>query len=71
MRMVAVDAFSQALTNPLLSEHVVNASTFTTWGLNLIGSTHCLADLVAVNVPRRGETPIVMTQPTWSYANKP
>lgn len=71
MRMVAVDAFSQALTNPLLSEHVFNASTFTTWGLNLIGATHSVADLVARNVPRRGETPIVMTQPTWSYVNTP
>src|SRR6201999_1964899 len=32
LRMVGVDAFSQALTNPLLSEHVFNAETFTDWG---------------------------------------
>ncbi|HEV7321353.1 MAG TPA: peroxidase family protein [Ensifer sp.] len=34
--MVALDAFSQALTNPLLSEHVFNAVTFTDWGLSEI-----------------------------------
>ena len=35
MRMVGVDAFSQALTNPLLSQHVFNAQTFTPWGFAL------------------------------------
>ena len=71
MRMVAVDAFSQALTNPLLSEHVFNPSTFTQWGLNQINATHTLGDLLARNVPLRGPTPIDMTQPTWSYVNTP
>jgi prostaglandin-endoperoxide synthase 2 len=42
MKMVGVDAFSQALTNPLLSEHVFNAATFTQWGLDLITQTHSL-----------------------------
>jgi prostaglandin-endoperoxide synthase 2 len=68
MRMVAVDAFSQALTNPLLSEHVFNAATFTQWGLDLIDSTHKLGDILARNVPARGPTPIEMTQATWRYA---
>jgi prostaglandin-endoperoxide synthase 2 len=71
LRMVAVDAFSQALTNPLLSEHVFNATTFTQWGLDLINSTSKLGDILARNVPVRGPTPIEMTQSTWHYMNGP
>jgi prostaglandin-endoperoxide synthase 2 len=69
--MVAVDAFSQALTNPLLSEHVFNANTFTQWGLDLINSTSKLGDILARNVPKRGTTPIEMTQSTWHYVDGP
>jgi prostaglandin-endoperoxide synthase 2 len=71
MSMVAVDAFSQALTNPLLSEHVFNANTFTQWGLDLINDTHTLGTVLARNVPARGTTPIGMTQPNWSYVDNP
>jgi prostaglandin-endoperoxide synthase 2 len=71
LRMVAVDAFSQALTNPLLSEHVFNANTFTQWGLDLINNTSKLGDILARNVPARGKTPIEMTQSTWHYMNGP
>jgi prostaglandin-endoperoxide synthase 2 len=49
--MVALDAFSQALTNPLLSEHVFNAATFTAWGMAQIEATNSVFDLVARNVP--------------------
>jgi prostaglandin-endoperoxide synthase 2 len=48
-RMVAVDAFSHALTNPLLSPHVFNAQTFTDAGLDVIKATGCLADLLRRN----------------------
>jgi len=71
LRMVAVDAFSQALTNPLLSEHVFNANTFTQWGLDLINATSKLGDILARNVPARGATPIEMTQPGWHYSTGP
>jgi prostaglandin-endoperoxide synthase 2 len=71
MRMVAVDAFSQALTNPLLSEHVFNANTFTQWGLDLINGTSKLGDMLARNVPTRGSTPIEMTQASWHYVSGP
>jgi prostaglandin-endoperoxide synthase 2 len=71
MRMVAVDAFSQALTNPLLSEHVFNANTFTQWGLDRINSTSKLGDMLARNVPTRGPTPIEMTQASWHYVSGP
>jgi prostaglandin-endoperoxide synthase 2 len=60
--MVALDAFSQALTNPLLSEHVFNAATFTDWGLKQIESTNSVFDLVARNVP--GGVPPEMTRKT-------
>jgi prostaglandin-endoperoxide synthase 2 len=49
-RMVAVDAFSQALTNPLLSEHLFNANTFSTDGMEILESTHTLRDVVGRNV---------------------
>jgi prostaglandin-endoperoxide synthase 2 len=49
--MVALDAFSQALTNPLLSEHVFNAATFTDWGLEQIETTGSVFDLLARNLP--------------------
>jgi prostaglandin-endoperoxide synthase 2 len=46
-RMVALDAFSQALTNPLLSEHVFNAGTFTAWGMDEIAKPQSLAAVLA------------------------
>jgi Animal haem peroxidase len=71
LRMVAADAFSQALTNPLLSEHVFNANTFTPWGFDLINSTSKLGDILARNVPAPGTTAIEMTQANWHYATGP
>ena len=69
MRMVGVDAFSQALTNPLLSEHVFNADTFTPWGLQLIRDTHNLGQILERNGVAGAVNPvdIVMTQKTWRY----
>ncbi|MBV9825539.1 MAG: heme peroxidase [Alphaproteobacteria bacterium] len=48
-RMVGADAFSHALTNPLLSPHVYNAGTFTPAGMEVIERTSTLADLLARN----------------------
>lgn len=67
LTMVGVDAFSQALTNPLLSEHVYNAATFTQWGLDLIDETHSLGDLLMRQGAINDQTTIVMTQPSWHY----
>ena len=69
MRMVGVDAFSQALTNPLLSQHVFNADTFTAWGFQLIQDTHNLGQILARNCAAGAVNPddIVMTQKTWRY----
>jgi Animal haem peroxidase len=75
MAMVAVDAFSQALTNPLLSEHVWTRAdpaknwpdAFTEWGRGEIARTSKLHDILARNVRQRGPRPVEMTQAGWSY----
>jgi prostaglandin-endoperoxide synthase 2 len=67
LRMVAVDAFSQALTNPLLSEHVFREDAFSTPGWDAIHTTSRLRDVVARNVPGGlGDVPIGMTQAGWT-----
>lgn len=68
--MVAVDAFSQALTNPLLSEHVwgdsrVAAATFTHQGLAAISATSCLRDILERNSNGLGDRFVGMTQESW------
>lgn len=68
--MVALDAFSQALNNPLLSKQVYTRETFTTHGLEVIEATGSLWDILARNL---GPTPptdlrpedIRMTRPDW------
>lgn len=67
MRMVGVDAFTQALTNPLLSEHVYNAETFTPWGLDLIENTRSLGDILVRQGADLDPRDITMTQPGWRY----
>jgi prostaglandin-endoperoxide synthase 2 len=49
--MVAVDAFSQALSNPLLSTAVFNAASFSTPGWDAIKNTSSLADILYRNCP--------------------
>ncbi|MBD5635927.1 MAG: heme peroxidase, partial [Candidatus Eremiobacteraeota bacterium] len=53
-RLVGIDAFSQALTNPLLSEHVYNEETFSSVGWELLGKPVTLADVVNRNTPQNG-----------------
>jgi prostaglandin-endoperoxide synthase 2 len=68
-RMVALDAFTQALTNPLLSRRVFNENTFSPWGFLEVGRPQCIAALVE----RQGTTlppgasidAIRMTRPDW------
>jgi prostaglandin-endoperoxide synthase 2 len=68
-RMVGVDAFSQALTNPLLSPRVFNAATFSEAGLEIIGSTRRLADILHRNVPESpGAYLVTMTRADWVRA---
>jgi prostaglandin-endoperoxide synthase 2 len=67
LTMVAVDAFSQALTNPLLSEHVWKEETFTPAGWQTINETKSLRDILQRNVVGgiSEDTFIGMTQPNW------
>ena len=51
LKFVAVDAFSQAFTNPLFSPHVFKEETFSPVGWDAIHRTSTLADLVERNTP--------------------
>ena len=50
-RMVAADAFSHALTSPLLAPLVYTEKTFSALGLAAIDTLHSLSDLVGRNAP--------------------
>jgi prostaglandin-endoperoxide synthase 2 len=52
--MVACDAFTQALTNPLLGRHVYNAGTFSETGFEIITTTGSLQQIVARNASTPG-----------------
>jgi prostaglandin-endoperoxide synthase 2 len=49
--MVAFDAFSQVITNPLLGPRVYNSDTFTDLGLRIIDDTNRLEDVIRRNLP--------------------
>ncbi|RBO53794.1 heme peroxidase [Rhodovulum sp. BSW8] len=64
-RMVALDAFSQALTNPLLSEHAFNPRTFSQVGWREIRKTTRLQQILDRNLGGdTGRYAITMTLPT-------
>ncbi len=67
-RMVAIDAFSQAFTNPLLSPRVFNPGTFSPLGWELIRSTNTLSDLLHRNVPGDRRYEVTMTRRDWVRA---
>ncbi|MER5323237.1 peroxidase family protein [Streptosporangium roseum] len=50
-KIIAIDAFSQALTNPLLASRVFNAATFSPHGMKVIATTRTLSDVLHRNVP--------------------
>lgn len=66
LSFVALDAFSQALTNPLLSRHVYKPDTFSKTGWRAIQRTKTLRDIVERNVPGgAGDAFISMTRREW------
>ena len=65
-RMVAIDAFSQAFTNPLLAPRIFNPQTFSPVGWELIKTTSTLSDLLHRNIPDAGRRyQVTMTRPEW------
>jgi prostaglandin-endoperoxide synthase 2 len=71
LTMVAVDAFSQALTNPLLCRNVYETNreaAFTRLGWDTIVQTHSLRDILDRNTPHgAGDARISMTWSGWKY----
>lgn len=70
LAMVAMDAFSQALTNPLLSRHIWgNADNkklaFTAIGLEAIEGTKKLRDILVRNSDNLGDRFVGMTRREW------
>ena len=65
-RMVALDAFSQVYTNPLLATRIYNEDTFSPVGMEIIRSTTTLSEIVNRNVPARaGGYFVSMTRKDW------
>lgn len=50
-RIVGIDAFSQALTNPLLAPSIFNEATFSPVGWKIVNTPVTLSDLVNRNTP--------------------
>jgi prostaglandin-endoperoxide synthase 2 len=59
-RLIGIDAFSQALTNPLLAPQIFTPETFSPVGWKIIQETKTLSDLVNRNVPA-GDRPYTVT----------
>lgn len=64
-RMVGIDAFSHALTNPLLSPHVFHPDTFTPAGMSIITQTTSLATILDRNVKGGAARFVSMTRDDW------
>jgi prostaglandin-endoperoxide synthase 2 len=54
-RLVGLDAFSTALTQPLLAENIFNGKTFSEVGWEVISSTNSISDLVNRNTPQKDQ----------------
>ncbi|SDK68211.1 prostaglandin-endoperoxide synthase 2 [Nonomuraea maritima] len=54
-KIIAIDAFSQALTNPLLAPRIFNADTFSPQGIRVIAATRTLSDVLRRNTPEDQE----------------
>jgi prostaglandin-endoperoxide synthase 2 len=64
--LVAIDAFSQALTNPLLNEHIYSEETFSPVGMDIINGPCTLSDILHRNVPEPSAPFLVtLTRTDW------
>jgi prostaglandin-endoperoxide synthase 2 len=64
-RLIGIDAFSQAFTNPLLSENVFNPETFSPVGWEEIMNTSTLSQVLNRNVPPGKEYKVSFYQEGW------
>ncbi|MEV0612001.1 peroxidase family protein [Nonomuraea sp. NPDC050404] len=65
-KIIAIDAFSQVLTNPLLAPRVFGEATFSPYGMRVIEATHRLSDVLRRNTPEDPEPRFVsMSRRTW------
>ena len=64
--MVGVDAFSQALTNPLLAHRVYQEQTFSELGMKIIEQTRTLNDLVQRNIANPSQ--VSFTHKAWVHS---
>lgn len=69
-RMVGIDAFSQALTNPLLAPRVFNEATFSPTGMQIIKSTNTLSDILHRNIPGDDKRFAGMTRRDWKRSRR-
>ncbi|MDE8453352.1 peroxidase family protein, partial [Klebsiella pneumoniae] len=51
-RLIGIDAFSQAFTNPLFAENIFNPETFSPVGWEEIQNTKTLSQVVHRNIPQ-------------------
>jgi prostaglandin-endoperoxide synthase 2 len=66
-KIIAIDAFSQALTNPLLGPRVLSSATFSPLGLQIIAATRTLSDVLHRNIPEDPQPRFVSM--TWRGAS--
>lgn len=71
LRLAAVDGFSQALTNPLLSEHVWNERTFSSVGWRTLEQTSNLRDVLTRVANSQPSKFVGMTDPGWEQKAPP
>lgn len=64
-RLIGIDAFSQAFTNPLLAENIFNPETFSPVGWEEIQRTSTLSELLHRNIPSGKEYKISFYRDGW------
>ncbi|GAX43068.1 heme peroxidase [Tolypothrix sp. NIES-4075] len=64
-RLIGIDAFSQAFTNPLLAESVFNPETFSPIGWEEIQNTKTLSQVVHRNIPQGKNYRISFYRENW------
>ena len=67
-RLIGIDAFSQAFTNPLLAENVFNPETFSPVGWEEIQNTKTLSQVVHRNIPQGKNYRVSFYRENWHPA---